>query len=265
MNKFEESIKQLKLVFEKMNENKEEIKLTIQKVFTKLRNEINNREDELLSEVDKHFIEESIIKENEKLPNKIKKSIEKGKSIENDWKDENNLISLINDCINIESNLNYINTMNKNIAKINVNKNIKINFYPVLNEDINNYLLKIKQFGYIKYNQYRFRKSPSNIMKERKYEINGENENIVTKSQSSSEFHYSGVICENELEKDKINRWKIKILKTKEYNIRIGITSTDFDFNSPMSDKKHSGWYYNCMDASLFSGPPNVLRGEKQT
>ena len=57
--------------------------MEIQKVFTKLRNSLNDREDELLSDVDKSFDElflnENVIKESEKLPNKIKVSLEKGK------------------------------------------------------------------------------------------------------------------------------------------------------------------------------------------
>ena len=40
-----------------VNENKEELKEKIQKLFTKLRNVINDREDELLLEVDKKFNE----------------------------------------------------------------------------------------------------------------------------------------------------------------------------------------------------------------
>ena len=68
-----------------MNENKEELKLKIQKIFTKIRNELNNREDEILLEVDKKFedffIKEEIIKECGKLPDKIKISLDKGKLI----------------------------------------------------------------------------------------------------------------------------------------------------------------------------------------
>ena len=72
----------------KKNENKEELKLNIQNIFTKIRNELNKREDELLFEVDKKFNDifgnEDIIKESEKLPNKIKISLEKGKKIDNE-------------------------------------------------------------------------------------------------------------------------------------------------------------------------------------
>ena len=48
-----ESINKLKVIFEKINSNKEELKLNIQKIFTKIRNALNDREDELLLEVDK--------------------------------------------------------------------------------------------------------------------------------------------------------------------------------------------------------------------
>jgi len=69
-----------------MNKNKEELKLNIQKIFTKIRSEINNREDQLLIEIDKKlenlFYKEDIIKEKEKLPLKIKDSLEKGKLID---------------------------------------------------------------------------------------------------------------------------------------------------------------------------------------
>ena len=53
---FENSINEIKKIFEKINEDKEALKMNIQKIFTKLRNEINNREDQLLIEVDKKYI-----------------------------------------------------------------------------------------------------------------------------------------------------------------------------------------------------------------
>ncbi len=69
-NSFEQSINQLKNLITKINENKEELKLKIQKVFTKIRNSLNDREDELLLEIDKKFEEyyfnENIIKDSEK-------------------------------------------------------------------------------------------------------------------------------------------------------------------------------------------------------
>ena len=83
-NDISKSIKELKEICEKMN-NKEKLKISIQKIFTGIRNELNNREDELLLEVERRyddlFFKDVFIKETEKLPNRIKLSLEKGKQI----------------------------------------------------------------------------------------------------------------------------------------------------------------------------------------
>ena len=90
----EEEINELKKIFEKINKDKEELKLKIQNIFTKIRSSLNEREDLLLLEIDEKYnngyINEIKIKESEKLPNKIKLSLEKGKTIEKDF-NENNL------------------------------------------------------------------------------------------------------------------------------------------------------------------------------
>ena len=71
-NKFGESIKELKEMFQKIEKDKENIKLEVQKIFTKIRTVINEREDEILLEIDNvfndKFISEEIIKKGEKLP-----------------------------------------------------------------------------------------------------------------------------------------------------------------------------------------------------
>ena len=132
-NNLENSIKELKIIFEKINENREELKTKIQKVFTKLRNALNEREDELLMEVDNlfnnEFCNEEIIKESEKLPNKIRLSLEKSKLIDNEWNDEHKLSSIINICINIDNNIKNISFINDNINKCKFNKDFKIDFY----------------------------------------------------------------------------------------------------------------------------------------
>ena len=129
---FQSSIKELNEIFDKINENKEEIKLNIQKTFTKVRNELNNREDELLLEVDNQFQKNyfsedlDILKEKDKLPNKIKIYLEKGKTAKNEWNNNKNKSLLINDCINIEKMINNINKINQNMNEYkNNNKEIK--------------------------------------------------------------------------------------------------------------------------------------------
>ena len=131
-NSLQSSIDELKIIVEKLTKNKEEIKLNIQTVFTKIRNALNNREDELLLEVDNEFkklyFNEEILAEIEKLPNKINKSLEKGKLIDKDWDNSNKLNFLINDCIDIENDIKAINTIKEKIKKCkSINLEIKFN------------------------------------------------------------------------------------------------------------------------------------------
>jgi len=92
-NQIEKSINEIKNIYEDINKNKEELKLKIQNIFTKIRTVLNEKEDKLLLDIDNKYdniyFKEDIIKESEKLPNKIKKSIEKGKIIEKEWNDNN--------------------------------------------------------------------------------------------------------------------------------------------------------------------------------
>ena len=153
-NSFNSSLNQLKKIFEKINENKEKLKEKIQKVFTKIRNAINQREDELLLKVDKQientFFEEKIIKEAENLPDKINKSLEKGKTIEKKLDEgENNLSEIINDCINIENNIQNINIIKNKIEKCKNSKELKLTFTLDKENEVNRLLEQIKNFGEI--------------------------------------------------------------------------------------------------------------------
>ena len=147
---FKQSIQDLEKIFKKITDNKEQLKKDIQKIFSQLRNELNNREDILLLEVDTKFEEmffkEDIIKQNEKLENKIISSINKGKLINEHW-NENKLNSLINDCLNIENHIKNINKINETIKKNNT-ENISLGFYPD-EKGVNQLLENIKIFGSI--------------------------------------------------------------------------------------------------------------------
>ena len=147
---FEKSLNELKEMMNKINENKENLKLEIQKIFTKLRATINEREDELLIEVDRQFDEiyfnENIIKESEKLPNKIKSSIEKGKNLSKEWDNDNNLITIINNCINVENNIKEINKINESMKKCNDSKYLKVN---IREQELNTIINSLQIFGKI--------------------------------------------------------------------------------------------------------------------
>jgi len=153
LNNIEEKINQFRINMDKINEEKEELKLKIQKIFTKIRNVINDREEKLLLDVDKHFNEiyfnENIINEVKKLPNKIKISLQKGKEIELEWNDENKLGLCINGCINIENNIKNACELNDSLKKCGNENNNKIDFYPKEENEINKFLESINSFGNI--------------------------------------------------------------------------------------------------------------------
>ena len=148
-NTLENSINQLKNKVEEVNKKREELKLNIQKIFTKIRNTINEQEDKLLAGVDQKFddlyFKEDILKESEKLPKRVKVSLDKVKEIN---KEKNKLNSFVNDCINIENNIKYINSLDGKINKCN-NLNSTIQFNPSEENEINKFLEILKSFGRI--------------------------------------------------------------------------------------------------------------------
>ena len=149
-NTIQKRLEELKNIFILVDEKKQEIKKHIQNVFTKLRNELNNREEELLLNVDKTFddnyFDEKIIKESEKLPEKIKDLLTKTEN-GNNYYNEKQLSLFINFCINVENNIKSINEINTNIQKCKNVENKKIIFLPKDEESINELILNIKKFG----------------------------------------------------------------------------------------------------------------------
>ena len=271
-----DSINTLRNIFKRINENKEEVKREVQKEFRKIRNTVNEREIEILREVDEQFnslfFKEEFIKESEKLPNKVMISLKKGKKIDYDWKDDKILNSLIYECINIEKNIKDIKTINDEMEKYN-SQNLKVKFTPKdVNEkrkifkskktcEITDLLESIKTFGEINYIEfkYTFKKCPDNVNENKKYLITGEKDNIIIKSGKDGEW--TGVICDKELQKNKIHSWRINILKSKNHDIMLGIAPIDFDYNSP--DLTKCGYFFNYNDSCLYSGEPFNYNGKE--
>jgi len=261
-NEFNENMKELKDIFLNIEKDKEKLKIDIQKIFTRIRNAVNEREDKLLLEIDDlyntKFFNEDIIKNGEKLPKQIKLSLEKGKLIDKEW-DNNNLYSYINDCINIENHIKNINKIKESINNCDINNKMYIEFYPKENQ-LNHFLESIKLFGNICFNKYSLRKCPENTKEVRKFIITGDNKNIITKT--GTDNYYCGTICEKELDISiKEHKWKIKILKTKCKYILVGVAPNNFDFNKANYDT--CGFYLNCLYSppSLYSGPPFNYNG----
>ena len=148
---FEENLNELKNLYEKINLNKEELKLKIQKIFTKIRNSINEKEDKLLLEVDEKFNEiyfkEDLNKQAEKLPYKIKISVDKGKNLDKDW-NENNLSLMINEYINIENNIVELDKIKNNLNNMHSNLDKEI-IFDFGEDKINGFLEEIKKLGNI--------------------------------------------------------------------------------------------------------------------
>lgn len=258
-NNLNNSINELKKVFSKINDDKENLKKYIQIAFTQLRNKINQREDELLNKVDKQYnkvyFKEEFLKKCETLTIQVNKYLGQGKIIDKEWKDDE-LSLLINNCLDIEKNIKIINIMNKKIKKFN-SKKIKIKFYERYDQ-IGNY--NIEKFGNItreSYFYYQFRQCPLDIEEDKKYKVYNKYQNIVTKIGNKS---WVGILTENHLgKKQPIHCWKIKILKTKNIDILVGVA------NSDLNDKPNIsfGWFICLCCGKLCSGKPDNFKNEK--
>ena len=74
--------------------------------------------------------------------------MENGKTIDNEKEENIKLNRYINDCINIEKNVENIKDLKQNIEKCNT-KIIKINFIPNKKDEINKFISTITTFGRI--------------------------------------------------------------------------------------------------------------------
>ena len=307
-NKLELSINELKKLFKRINENKEELKLKIQKLFTKIRGALNEREDELLLEVDnqydKLFLKEDIIIESEKLPNKIKISLEKGKLIEKENEENKNikLNSYINDCINVEKNIKFIDEINEKIEKCNSNKNIIIKFIPDENENdgVSQFLETIKTFGKIFNNNESIIKDSkiisfmefnkiqnwliSTIGEVKRYEliyratVNGDSNSVsfnkcknipnliwIMKDKNNNIFGWFnsiGINSNNSYSKDS-KCFLYSINKNKKYNPNLNITNNIYNCSSHLIEFGNNGKYeFNVGDKFLSSNSVTFTKGE---
>ena len=81
-SKFNESFNGIKKMCEKINEKKQKLKTKIQDIFTILKDALNNRENELLLNVDKEYDNLLCIENLEKIPVQINLYLEKCKNID---------------------------------------------------------------------------------------------------------------------------------------------------------------------------------------
>ena len=251
----EDTINKIKIILENVNKKKEDLKLEILNIFTKIRNSLNERENELLLDIDKKFeliyLNEKFIKDSEKLPNKIKILLNNCRNIENEWNNDNKKInSMIINCVNIEQTVKQINILHEKINKHEDSKEIDLKF--IYEDELNNIKESIQKFGSISSNEIDneevktlIKLDNSSIIKDNNlfiYGLNDWKKNIKTQllyksSRDGNKFSTFHKLCDN---KGKT----LILIKSSEGFIIGGYTPLDWNINS--------GWK-NDNDTFLFS------------
>ena len=253
-NKIDKSINDLKKIFEKMNEDKEKLKMDVTKIFTKIRSHLNEREDEILLEIDDKFnnlyFKEELFNQSEKLPNNIKINANDIKWSKTNYNEINNdkLNFRINDCLEIENNIQNIKKINESIQKCNSKKSI-VKFVPQNERELDEFLKTIKIFGKINEedlsNVFEFRFKPG-----KNYTIS--NYGLIATKTGGGNYWNCSIIGDKEIPKDKISKWKIKInnfeLKINTWNILIGIGP---DNPNNQNNFHRNCWNYICGNCKL--------------
>ena len=161
---------------------------------------------------------------------------------------------MINDCIDIENNIKYINDININIKKNNLNNNKNIRFTPEEN-DINIFLEKIKTFGKIN-KKFQFKWKPGF-----NYKLS-EDYLIATKISGGSSYNCN-ILGDIILPKNEINNWKIKLKNyyIKGWDILIGVGPSNLNQNE--ENLYNKTWTFICgySKLSLQSGSPRDYNG----
>ena len=180
-------LKEIKRIYDKNKPKKDEIKQNIKNIFNNFRYLLDKREKELLNELDnsfeKIFFNEEFFKNHKKIPNKIEYNLKKAKAVIEKWEEDEkngNLNNIINDCVNIEKNLEKFLKIKEKIDLLGKNTSIQFN---ERNNDIELISEKIKNFGEISCYDYKyiFKQCPSDINIKRRFIISGQKNNIIEK------------------------------------------------------------------------------------
>jgi len=226
-----------------MDEKKEIIKNEIQKTFTKIRNALNDKEDELLLQVDEKFEKLLTKSENfkgcEKLSNKIKISLEKGKLIDKEWNDDNKLNSYINDCINIENNLKEINNINESIKKYKSNKNIEIKIHIEENK-INRILETIARLG--KRDNFRWINDEVNIVSNSKF-YQGFPPDIMLGKKNINSYSLTDGNRNHFIELSFIKNYFVRALRIKVHNTECTLKTFKIELISENGERNNLGTF----------------------
>ena len=100
-----------------------------------------------------------------------------------------------------------------------------------------------------------WKECPDDVDVKRKYSADEENPRIATKIESGE---YCFIIGNTPLPLNKVTSWSIKVLKSEDNDgggIYIGVAPSDIDQNE--DNYKKCGWYFDCHESTLWSGPHN--------
>jgi hypothetical protein len=250
---------------------KEITKTKIQNIFTKIKESIDGREKEVLSKFEdlmaNHF-DEIFEKEKQKyenLSNTIEESLSKSRDLEEEMNDieKNKINSAINECLILE---NSIKDLSNDLAKIKNEIDISkvtsgLKFSEEEDESLNKYVESLKNLGniYTNTNIFKFKKCPEIISENKLYSVTGEKENIITKTGTDG---WVGIACQSALDKSNDKYiWTIKILKSNNKTIMVGVAPINFDINS--SSYSNDGWYFYLHSSFLYSGAPHNYNNKK--
>ena len=107
-------------------------------------------------------------------------------------------------------------------------------------------------------NPFIWKKCPGYVSEIRKYSVDKKNQRITTKLGRDD---LCTIIGNTPLPPNKVTSWSIKILKSKYDDgsyIYIGVAPSDIDQND--ENYRKCGWYFDCSDSTLWSGPPHNYR-----
>ena len=105
-----------------------------------------------------------------------------------------------------------------------------------------------------------WKECPNDVKDIIKYSVSEDNPRIATRIGINKGISFSTIIGNTALPLNKVTSWGIKILKSKFRCGHIYLGVSPFNINQK-SDSVFNyisyGWYFHCLNSSLFSGPPH--------
>ena len=163
---------------------------------------------------------------------------------------------MINDCINIENNINENNKIN-DIIKNNDSNDTKDIKFSISEIDINNVLSFIKEIGLNNPTKFKWKSGPNYIL--------SNNDLIASKNSGGNNLNCN--ILGNILPKNKRNKWKIKLKKfTKnncDWNVLIGVAPSNINQNEENLYQKTWTLICGSLNVSIKSGSQTNYKNNK--